>query len=113
MELVGLEQFFQLPGAFGHESHERRDLLNVQPDRINKYLQVELLPEQFIVIGDTQTTSIVPGTLALARFAVGTGRFYSTEELLACKPDAWIEDLSDPELVVKIVGSVCRALCYL
>src|SRR6476620_6011652 len=26
MELVGLSQFFDLPGAFGDESHDRRDL---------------------------------------------------------------------------------------
>ena len=53
MELVGLDKFFTLPGAFGDESHKRRDLPARAADRIRKHLQVDLAPEQFIVIGDT------------------------------------------------------------
>ena len=53
MELVGLDKFFTLPGAFGHESHNRRDLPALAVERINNYLQLDLPPEHFIVIGDT------------------------------------------------------------
>src|ERR1051325_3579796 len=53
MELVGLSEFFDLPGAFGDESHDRRVLPALAADRIRKQLQLELAPEQFIVVGDT------------------------------------------------------------
>ena len=104
MELVGLSEFFTLPGAFGDESHDRRDLPALAAQRISDYLKVSLEPEQFIVIGDT------PNDIACARHfcaravAVGTGRFYSTEELLACHPDALIPDLSDLQLTLTILN---------
>jgi phosphoglycolate phosphatase-like HAD superfamily hydrolase len=101
MELVGLSAFFELPGAFGDESHNRNDLPALAAERIRKQLQLELAPEQFIIIGDT------PNDIACARhfggrsLAVGTGRFYSEEEIRNCGPDAWLADLSDTELVMK------------
>jgi len=106
MELVGLEQFFTLPGAFGEESHNRRDLPARAAERIREYLQMDLAPEQFIVIGDT------PNDIDCARYfgaravAVGTGRFYSTEEIMACKPDALLPDLADTQLVMETLGKL-------
>lgn len=100
MELVGLDQFFKLPGAFGEESHERRDLPERAAERISKRLQLELNPEQFIVIGDTPNDIDCARHFGARAVAVGTGRFYSREEMLACKPDAWLEDLSDAEAVI-------------
>jgi phosphoglycolate phosphatase-like HAD superfamily hydrolase len=104
MELVGLDQFFTLPGAFGDESHDRRDLPALAAKRISQHLQVALSPEQFIVIGDT------PNDIACARHfgaravALGTGRFYSTEELLACAPDAFLPDLANVDLVLETLN---------
>ena len=101
MRLVGLSEFFQLPGAFGDDSHDRRDLPSLAVERINRHLNLNLLPRQFIVIGDT------PNDIACARHggmvavAVGTGRMYSSEDLLAHKPDAFLQDLSDVELVLR------------
>lgn len=101
MELVGLDRFFTLPGAFGDESHDRKDLPALAAERISEHMKVKLSPEQFIVIGDT------PNDIACARHfgaravALGTGRFYSPEELLACNPDALIPDLSDIELTFR------------
>lgn len=106
MELVGLEQFFKLPGAFGEESHVRRDLPERAAERINKYLQLDLLPSQFIVIGDTPNDIDCAQHFGARAVAVGTGRFYSTAELLACKPDAWLADLSDTELVVRTLDGL-------
>lgn len=106
MELVGLDRFFTLPGAFGDESHDRKDLPALAAERISKHLRVELSPEQFIVIGDT------PNDIACARHfgaravAVGTGRFYSNEELLACEPDALIPDLSDVARVITTLNKL-------
>jgi len=106
MELVGLSEFFDLPGAFGDESHDRRDLPALAAARIRKHLQLDLAPEQFIVIGDT------PNDIACARhfgaraLAIGTGRLYSREDILGCDPDALLPDLSNLKLVMKTLAEL-------
>lgn len=100
MELMGLDQFFTLPGAFGEESHIRRDLPALAADRIRAHLRVNLLPEHFIVIGDTPNDIDCARHFGARAVAVGTGRFYSREEIRACKPDAILPDLSDTNLAL-------------
>lgn len=106
MELVGLDQFFTLPGAFGEESHNRRDLPARAAERIRKQLQMDLAPEQFIVIGDTPNDIDCARHFGARAIAVGTGRFYSTEEILACEPDALLTDLTDVRLVIETLGKL-------
>ena len=101
MELVGLDRFFTLPGAFGDESHNRRDLPASAAERIRKHLQMELAPEQFIVIGDTPNDIDCAHHFGARAVAVGTGRFYSKEEILECKPDKFLPNLSDVNLVLR------------
>jgi phosphoglycolate phosphatase len=101
MELVGLDKFFTMRGAFGDESHDRRDLPALAADRIRNQLQLNLTPEQFIVIGDTPNDIDCARHFGARAIALGTGRFYPTEELLACKPDAFLGDLSDVDLVLR------------
>jgi phosphoglycolate phosphatase-like HAD superfamily hydrolase len=106
LELTGLSEFFQLPGAFGDESFDRRDLPAIAAQRINEYLGATLRPEQFIVIGDT------PNDIACARhfgarvLAVATGRMHSQEDLLAHEPDALLPDLLDADLVVRTLDQL-------
>jgi phosphoglycolate phosphatase len=106
LELTGLSEFFQLPGAFGDESFDRRDLPALAAQRINEHLGASLQPEQFIVIGDT------PNDIACARhfgariLAVATGRMHSQEDLLAHEPDALLPDLLDAELVMETLESL-------
>jgi phosphoglycolate phosphatase len=102
LRLVGLSEFFQqLPGAFGDDSHDRRDLPALAAARINARLGLTLRPAQFIVIGDT------PNDIACARHfgarsvAVCTGRFDDHDTLAAHNPDAILPDLSDTELVIR------------
>jgi len=106
MELVGLAEFFPLPGAFGDESHDRRDLPALAADRIRKHLQLDLLPNQFIVIGDTPNDIECAQHFGARALAVGTGRFYSDEALLACNPDAFVSDLSDVNLVMETLAGL-------
>ena len=106
MELVGLEEFFTLPGAFGDESHNRRDLPARAAERIRKHLQMDLLPEQFIVIGDTPNDIDCAQHFGARAVAVGTGRFYSREEILACEPDAVLDDLSDSRVVIETLDKL-------
>jgi phosphoglycolate phosphatase len=100
MELMGLDRFFTLPGAFGEESHVRRDLPALAAERIRNFLQIDLPAEHFIVIGDTPNDIDCGRHFGARTVAVGTGRFYSDEEILASKPDAILPDLSDPNLVL-------------
>jgi len=101
MELVGLDHFFTLPGAFGDESHNRRDLPARAADRIRKHLQMDLAPEQFIVIGDTPNDIDCARHFGARAVAVGTGRMFSPAEILECKPDALLPDLADVDLVLR------------
>jgi phosphoglycolate phosphatase-like HAD superfamily hydrolase len=106
MNLVGLSHFFDLPGAFGDESHDRRDLPVLAQERINQHLGCTLGPSQFIVIGDT------PNDIACARHfgaravAVGTGRMFGVEALRPFEPDAILPDLSDTELVLETFAAL-------
>ncbi|HJZ78768.1 MAG TPA: HAD hydrolase-like protein [Pyrinomonadaceae bacterium] len=101
VEITGLADFFRLPGAFGDESFDRRDLPAKAAQRINEHLRTNLAPAQFIVIGDT------PNDIACARhfgakvLALATGRIHSQDELRAHQPDALLPDLLDVELFLQ------------
>lgn len=99
--LVGLSEFFDLPGAFGDESHDRRDLPALAAGRINAHLNLDLQPSQFIVIGDTPNDIGCAKHFGAKAVAVATGRMYTPDDLLACAPDALLPDLSDVELVIQ------------
>ncbi|HYW74693.1 MAG TPA: HAD hydrolase-like protein [Pyrinomonadaceae bacterium] len=106
IEVTGLAEFFKLPGAFGDESFDRRDLPAIAARRINERLNASLPPEHFIVIGDT------PNDVACARHfgarvvAVATGRIHSEAELRACQPDALLPDLLDVELFMNTLAAL-------
>jgi phosphoglycolate phosphatase-like HAD superfamily hydrolase len=104
MELVGLEKYFSLPGAFGDESHDRKDLPALAAERIREQLKMNLAAAQFIVLGDTPNDIGCAQHFGARAVALGTGRFYSAEELLACDPDAFLPDLSDTDLVIETLG---------
>lgn len=106
MDLVGLSQFFPLPGAFGDESHDRRDLPALAAGRIRRQLKVDLQPEQFIVIGDTPNDIACAHHFGARALAVGTGRLYTTSDLLSCSPDAYIPDFSNLELVMQTLAKL-------
>lgn len=106
MELVGLDHFFTLPGAFGEESHNRRDLPARAAERIRKHLQMDLAPEQFIVIGDTPNDIDCAHHFGARAVAVGTGRFYPIDEILKHNPDKFLPDLSDVDLVLSTLAEL-------
>jgi phosphoglycolate phosphatase len=106
MEIAGLSEFFTLPGAFGDESHDRRDLPALAAERIRKHLKINLTPKQFIVIGDTPNDIECAKHLGARSLAVDTSRFYTTNELLDCKPDALLPDLSNLELVIETLANL-------
>ena len=103
---MGLAEFFPLPGAFGDESHDRRDLPALAAERIRKHLKLDLAPHQFIVIGDTPNDIECAKHFGARSLAVNTGRFYPREDLVACEPDALLPDFSNPDLVMQTLGSL-------
>lgn len=106
MELMGLAEFFDLPGAFGDESHDRRDLPALAAERIKRHLAINLEPHQFIVIGDTPNDIACAKHFGARSLAIGTGRLYSSADLLECNPDAFVPDLADPTNVLKILETL-------
>ena len=106
MEILGLSEFFTLPGAFGDESHDRRDLPALAAERIRKHLHMDLAPEQFIVIGDTPNDIECAKHFGARSLAVDTGRFYATEDLIACEPDALLPDFSDLSLFLRTLANL-------
>lgn len=106
MEIMGLDEFFTLPGAFGEESHIRRDLPTLAAERIRGFIRADLPPEHFIVIGDTPNDIDCGRHFGARTVAVGTGRFYSREEILASEPDAVLPDLSDPDAVIATLNKL-------
>jgi phosphoglycolate phosphatase-like HAD superfamily hydrolase len=106
MELLGLADFFDVPGAFGDESHDRRDLPALAAERIRKHLEVDLSPAQFIIIGDTPNDIECARHFGARSVALGTGRFYSTEQLLDCAPDAFIPSLADTKLFLDTLADL-------
>lgn len=104
MELVGLSHFFDLPGAFGDESHDRRDLPALAAGRIRKFLDFDFAPEQFIVIGDTPNDIACAKHFGAKSLAVGTGRLFSHEQVLACNPDAFVPNFADIGRVMELLA---------
>ncbi|HEX8069071.1 MAG TPA: haloacid dehalogenase-like hydrolase [Pyrinomonadaceae bacterium] len=106
LRLVGLADFFQLPGAYGDDAHDRRELPALAAARINQHLQLELAPAQFIVIGDT------PNDIACARHfgarvvAVATGRSYPPDALRPHHPDALLPDLTDTAALLRTLAKL-------
>ncbi|HEV2879766.1 MAG TPA: haloacid dehalogenase-like hydrolase [Pyrinomonadaceae bacterium] len=102
LRLVGLSDLFQqLRGAFGDDSHDRRDLPAIAAARVSDQLKLTLRPAQFIVIGDTPNDIACAKHFGARSIAVCTGRFDSHATLAAHNPDALLPDLSDTELVLK------------
>jgi phosphoglycolate phosphatase len=103
---MGLSEFFTLPGAFGDESYDRRDLPALASERIQQHLGIALQPVQFIVIGDTPNDIACALHFGARAVAVCTGRMYSPDELRAHGPDALLPDFSDVELVMQTLESL-------
>lgn len=107
LSLVDLWKYFKnVPHSFGEISHDRRQLAIEAGKIYNKFLQAEIKPEQFIVIGDT------PNDIACARafgakvISVATGRNHSTEELSKHKPDHLLENLKNTNEILKIIENL-------
>ncbi len=101
LNLVDLSDYFDLPGAFGDQSFDRRDLPKLAAQRIRSHLNVELQASQFIIIGDTPDDIACAHHFGARSIAVATGHSYTIDDLRACEPDAVLPDLSDTEQLMR------------
>ena len=106
MRLFGLEEFFTLPGAFGDDSHDRRDLPRLAQRRIRRRAGLDLSPSQFVVIGDTPNDILCARHFGARVVGVGTGRLNSLATLAPHAPDALLPDLSDTGLLLRTLDSL-------
>ena len=97
LNLVDLSDYFDLPGAFGDHSFDRRDLPQLAAQRIRSHLAMELEPSQFVVIGDTPDDIACARHFGACSIAVATGHSYTIDNLRACAPDAVLPDLCSTE----------------
>jgi phosphoglycolate phosphatase-like HAD superfamily hydrolase len=105
LKLVGVDRFFNLPGAFGDDSMDRLKLPAFAADRMSAHLGRPLTPSQFIVIGDTENDIACAKHFGARSIAVATGRSYTPEILAQYSPDAILPDLSNTQQVMATLGS--------
>lgn len=101
LELVGLDKYFTLPGAFGDTSLHRQDLPAIAAQRINETLGITIPPHHFIVIGDTPNDIATAKYFGARSIAVATGRSFTPAMLQDCGPDVVLNDLSDLDRLMK------------
>lgn len=105
---AGIDPSLFVAGAYGSESLERNDLLDIALERVNGSTGLRFSGEDIIVVGDT------PADIRCARagkslaLAVATGP-YSAEALSHYQPDFLYEDLSQTEEVLNDLVSMTRS----
>ena len=98
--------FEHQPNTFGELSHDRRELARTAAKNINKFLQMELNHDQFIVIGDTPNDIACARALGAKMVSVATGRNHPSAELVKYKPDVLLKNLSDTKKVLQILETI-------
>ncbi len=98
--------FADKPNTFGEISHDRRELAKTAAKNINKFLQIELHNEQFVVIGDTPNDIACARALGAKMVSVATGRNHPSSQLAEYKPDVLLENLSDTKKVLQILETL-------
>jgi phosphoglycolate phosphatase-like HAD superfamily hydrolase len=90
-------------GAFGSDSERRADLPLIALGRASEKYETTLRMGEAVVIGDTPEDIRCARASGARVLAVATGR-HGPAELRALRPDAVLEDLSDTEAVMEILG---------
>ena len=94
----GLSEFVEDFGGFGDEHPDRNDVAAIAMDAGVEFLGARFDARKMWVVGDTPNDVKCGRSIGARVLAVATGGS-SYEELLECKPDLCVPDLSSPELV--------------
>jgi phosphoglycolate phosphatase-like HAD superfamily hydrolase len=107
LKFVGLDKFFDFSiGAFGNESHERKNLPAIAARHARAKFDYEFAPSQFIVLGDTPNDIDCARYFGAKAIAVATGRNHPPETLLPHQPDVLLESLIDSANVLQILETI-------
>jgi phosphoglycolate phosphatase len=105
LRLVGIWRYFRGRGAFGSDAEERDHLPAIAAERLGDHLGETIAPHRFIIIGDTPRDISCARHFGARVLAVGSGR-HTVEQLSEFAPDALLPDLSDTELVLKLLAGM-------
>ena len=97
-----IDKYFTV-GGFGSDSENRTDLIRKAIERANKLNGRPIKPENIFVIGDAPHDIRAGREAGAITIAVGTG-LLTKEEVMAAKPDYFLEDLSDIPVFLKLIG---------
>jgi phosphoglycolate phosphatase-like HAD superfamily hydrolase len=97
-----LDDYFKF-GGFGSDSESRPELVRKAIARAQKRSAETIMPENTFIIGDAPNDIKAGKEIGIVTIAVGTG-LLPREEVLAAKPDYFLDDLSDIPAFMKIIG---------
>lgn len=93
VEQAGLGGYFTF-GAFGDAVYERVQLLTIARERAEQALHREVLPTEFVIVGDTPLDVACAKAEGVGAIAVATGQ-YSRHDLESTEPDVVLSTLED------------------
>ena len=103
VKAFGLDRWLDLEiGAYGSDHADRRELVPIARERARRLRGLEVAPAETWVVGDTANDLACARAGGACCLLVGTGRM-GADELAALEPDAVLPDLSDTELVVRLL----------
>ncbi len=105
LRVAGIGNYFNVRGAFGSDAEDRDHLPAIAAERINRLLERNLDPQQFIIIGDTPRDISCARHFGARVLAVASGP-HSVASLAEFQPDVVLEDLSDTDRVMKLLSDV-------
>lgn len=90
-------------GGFGSDSENRTIIIRKAIERASRLNGGAIKPENIYVIGDAPTDINAGQEAGIVTIAVGTG-LLPKEEVMAAKPDYFLNDLSDIPKFLKCIG---------
>lgn len=103
LDLMGLTDYFDLEvGAYGSDTIEREDLVEVAIDRVEKRRNYVFEDDEMWIIGDTPRDLIVARENRVRCLLVATGT-YDFDHLQSLDADAVMQDLRDTDAVLSIL----------
>lgn len=97
----GIDKYFKA-GGFGNDSENRARIIRTAIERASVLSNTSFEPGCIFVIGDAPNDVNAGKEVGILTVAVGTG-LLPREEVLAAKPDYWLDDLSDVKAFLKII----------
>lgn len=105
LELVGLWDYFSVRGAFGSDDEDRDRLPAIAAGRIRQHLGFHVVPQRFVVVGDTPRDISCARHFGARVIAVASG-MHEVEQLAVHEPDAVLKDLTDTQKVLELLATI-------